>query len=83
MAGGQTAAGVATQLLAAGAVGSEKPEAYEDKELEEAEVECGSRGGCARSEPKRCAVTLIKGLRKKQACGRKYPCYLHTPKAEA
>ena len=54
LAGGQTAAGIATQLLAAGAEDSEKPEAYEDKESE-AEV------GCASSEPNACAVLLKRG----------------------
>ena len=76
VAGGQTAAGVATQLLAAGAVDSEKPEAYGDKKSE-AEV------GCASSQPNACAAVLQKGPRKNELCGRPCPCRLHRPEAEA
>ena len=69
LAGGQTAAGVATQLLAAGAVDSEKPEAYEDKELE-AEIECAS-------SPKPW-VSL-----KNEPRGRRRPCPPYTCKADS
>ena len=76
VAGGQIAAGVATQLLAAGAVDSEKPEAYEENESE-AEV------GCASSKCNTCAVVLQKGPRKNELCGRQCPCRLHRPTAGA
>ena len=76
VAGGQTAAGVATQLLAAGAVDSEKPEAYEENESE-AEV------GRASSKRNTCAVVLQKGPRKNELCGRPCPCRLQRPTAEA
>ena len=76
VAGGQTAAGVATQLLAAGAVDSERPEAYEEKESE-AEV------GRASSKRNTCAVVLQKGPRKNELCGRPCPCRLHRATAGA
>ena len=59
LAGGQTAAGVATQLLAAGAEDLEKPEAYEEKESEE-------EGGRASSEPNTCTVFVKNGPRKNE-----------------
>ena len=76
LAGGQTAAGVAAQLLAAEAEDLEKREAYEEKESEE-------EGGCASSEPNTCTVFLKNGPRKNKLCGRRRPCRLHRRKEEA
>ena len=72
---GQAAAGVATQLLAAGAMDSEKPEAYSDGESH-AEVECAS-------ESNTCAVILGRGPRNNEPCGRRCPCSSQRRKADA
>ena len=92
LAGGQTAAGVATQLLAAGAFDSEKPEAYEDEELKAPVENASTMGGAStketpkekKGEPKRCSFLLRKGLRQGQQCGRSgNPCSLHRGQVEA
>ena len=92
VAGGQTAAGVAKQLLAEGAVDSEKPEAYEDEELKAPVENASTIGGAStketpkekKKEPERCSFILRRGIRQGLKCDRSgNPCYLHKGQVEA